>query len=154
MMKGPEIFTRFTATSRRGYADNITWEDVAIATHGLKPEYRGFIEYVFIQDPAGRHNFFAGLFMDVMERQYVQDWARDERARTGEYGSINKMVQMAMEEWRVGANQRFTDKIRADIFGVSRATWARKYKEVYGYIFTAPAFWLDEIMQIVNKRLR
>ncbi len=153
-MKSPEIFTRFTATSRKDWTDNISWEDVGLATQGLKPEYKGFIEYVFIQDPRGRHNFFAGLFMDVMEQPYVQDWIRDERARTGQYGSINKMVQMAMEEWRVGANQNHTDKSRSKDFGVSRSTWVRKYKEIYGHIFTTPAFWLDEVMEIVNKRLR
>jgi len=153
-MKGPEIFTRFISTSQKGWADNITWEDVGLAAQGLKPEYKGFIEYVYIQDPGGRHNFFAGLFMDVMELSYIQDWIRDERTRTGQYGSINKMVLMVMEEWRVGANRHHTDKSRAEDFGVTRSTWARKYKAIYTNIYTIPAFWLDEVMEIVNKRLR
>lgn len=153
-MKGPEIFTRFTVPSRREWDDNITWEDVGLAAQGLKPEYRGFIEYVFIQDPAGRHNFFAGLFMDVMERPYIQDWIRDERTRTGKYGSVDRMVLMAMEEWRIGENQSLTDKSRAEAFGVTRSTWTRKYKKIYTDIFTIPSYWLDEVMEIVNKRLR
>ena len=153
-MKTPEIFTRFTATSRKGQADSVSWEDVGLAAQGLKPEYKAFIEYVFIQDPAGRHNFFAGLFMDVMERRDVQDWVRDERARTGQYGSINKMVVMTIEEWRVGANQVHTDKSRSQLFGVSRGTWAAKYKIIYNVILETPLIWEQEIMQIMNKRLR
>lgn len=152
-MTGPEIFTRFTAPSQR-VTDNITWEDVGLAAQGLKPEYKGFIEYVFIQNQSGHHNFFAGLFMDVMELRYVQDWIRDERTRTGQYGSIDKMVLMAIEEWRVGANQNHTDQSRADLFGVSRSTWARNYKPIYIDIFAIPGYWLDELMEIINKRLR
>lgn len=153
-MKGPEIFTRFTATSRKDWNDDITWEDVGLASQGLKPEYKAFVEYVFIQDPNGRHDFFAGLFMDAMELRHVQDWIRGERQRTGEFGSVNKMVLMAIEEWRVGVNQNHTDQSRADIFGVSRSTWARNYKSIYTDIFTIPGYWLDELMEMIDKRLR
>lgn len=153
-MKTPEIFTRFTSTSRSTWSDNISWEDVALSSQGLKPEHRGFIEYVIIQDSDGHSNFFAGLFMDAMELRHVQDWRRDERERTGQDGSINKMVNMAIEEWRVGENQHHTDKSRADSFGVSRSTWARNYKSIYRDIYSIPRFWLVELMEMINKRLR
>ncbi len=153
-MTGPEIFTRYTATSRQATAGSVTWEDVCLAEQGLKPEYKAFIEYVIIQDPRGHSNFFAGLFMDVMDLPHIQDWVREERTRTGQYGSINKMVGMAMEEWSAGENQKHTDKSRSQLFGVSRSTWARNYKSIYNDIFSIPVDWLAELMEMINKRLR
>ncbi len=154
-MKTPEIFTQHLSSlwSLWGeVADHPRWEDVGLAQQGLKPEYKGFIEYVFSGDPGGRRNFYAGLFMDIMSRPEVLAWIRCRRLHGHYCKAIETMVQMAVEEWKDG--QGGTDASRAKLFGVCRGTWAKKYKLMYNTIMATPASWELEIMQIVNKRLR
>ena len=123
-----------------------------MAQQGLKPEYKGFIEYVFAADPSGRHNFYAGLFMDIMSRPEVLVWIRSRRLHGHYCKAIETMVQMAVEEWKDGQNS--TDASRAKLFGVCRGTWAKKYKLMFSTIMAAPVLWEQDIMRVVNKRLR
>jgi len=151
----PEVFAlNFAATTPRIWndEDKPRWEDVNLAQQGLKPEYKGFIEYVYQGNPAGRHSFFAGLFMEVMGRPGVQLWIQHRRLHGRYCKAIESMVLMAIGEW--GSVERHTDKSRSKLFGVCRTTWLEKYKPVYTEILEIPATWEQEIIVWMNKRLR
>ena len=131
-----------------------TWQDVSCALQGVDSGKLGFMLFVYGNDPSGRHNFFAGLFMEVMERAEVRAWMRHREQLGVYYKAIETMCLLTIIEWGEGKKTRFTDQTRAQYMGVSRATWARKYKLIYQTILKIPQYWQDEVMRIVNKRLR
>ena len=157
-MSSSEIFSKcipHTASLElgRGGIPEVTWTDVLLAIQGTTPEKEGFIRYVYMDDPRGRHTFFAGLFIEAMARRDVQDWIRFRKKQQNYKRDIETLVCMAIEEWKRGKKYTYTDQTRADRFGVSRATWARKYKLIFANIAAIPAYWEDEVLRLVRKRL-
>ena len=131
-----------------GGVPDLTWEDVLQSIRGIKKHHEGFIRYIYLDDPLGKHYFFAGLFVEACSGSDTRIWARSH------YRKIEPLVLFAMREWKAGKSHKFNDATRAHAFGVSAHTWRRHFKQVYSRILGAPVSWEDEVIQTVRKRLR
>jgi hypothetical protein len=101
-----------------------------------------------MDDPKGRHVFFAGLMQEICARRDIQIWAKQYP------GNLENLVCIAILEWKHAGRHKYTDETRAHIFGVTYGKWRRKFKTVYSKIVGAPASWEDEILQVIKPRLK
>lgn len=144
-------------TPGSGGPPEITWQDVLLALQGVTGKEEGFIRYVYMDDPRGRHDFFAGLFREAMNRSEIQQWLSKNNKKGERTGDVERMVYMAMAEWKTNKRDEHGNPInensRAITMGVSRGVWARKYTLTYSSIVAMPAYWLDEVMRLATHRL-
>lgn len=132
---------------------DLGWQDILHAMHGVDHWKISFMLYVYGDNAQCRHEFFAGLFMEIMERPEVQAWIRHRKEQSGYHRAIETMVLLAIIEWKHW-NVGIFEIDRANHMGVSLSTWKRKYKLIYKTIITTPAQWESEVMRIVTKRLK
>lgn len=132
---------------------NPEWQDILHAMHSLDHWKISFLLYVYGDNPQCRHEFFAGLFMEIMERPDVQAWIRRSKAQSGYNKAVERMCVLAIIEWKHW-NVGIFEIDRANHMGVSLSTWKRKYKLIYQTIIATPAQWESEVMRIVTKRLK
>jgi len=140
----------YTGTGRG--SSELSWQDVVQALHGIDPAMTGFMLYVFGADPQSKSDFWAGLFIEAMQRPKVQAW-REARKLEGCIGEVRAICYLAVEEWG-NATEKFTHASRAEFMEVSRGTWNRKYRDMYKYIYSIPVYWQDEVERIIRNRLR
>jgi hypothetical protein len=151
MMISSEIFSKClphtaSLTPGVGGIPDLTWEDVLQSLQGIEKKHEGFIRYVHLDDSKGRHDFFAGLMMELCSRPDIQRWCKFNPGR------IESLVLFAIKEWK-HSRAKYTDESRAYAFGVRVHTWRRHFKQIYSVIVAIPAYWEDEVMQLVRKRL-
>lgn len=127
------------------------WQDVLQSMQGIAPWKTAYLLFLYGGDIQSRHSFFAGLFMEVMERPEIQLWIRQRRAQGGYYRNIETLCLISIMEC---GEKPYTQQARAKLMGVSVSTWKRKYKLVYDTILAIPAEWESEVMRIVTQRLR
>jgi len=118
---------------------------------GIDPGKAGFLTFIYGNNPKGRHDFYAGLFIEVMQRPEVQLWIQQRKSQRGYKRSIESLCLLAILEWKEG---KLTNQVRAEYIEVSRGTWNRKYRDIYRYILAIPTYWESEIMRIITKRLK
>lgn len=152
-MTSSETFTKclphtVNLTLGVGMGPEITREDVLLSLQGIRGKFEGFYRFVYMDDPKGRHDFFAGLMSEICAREDVQRWA------VHNPGNLEKLALMAIQEWKHAGRQKYTDETRAHYFGVTYGKWRRRYKTVYGFILGTPALWEDQILQTIRPRLR
>ena len=140
----------YSGAGAAGVSD-LTWQDVIQAIRGLEPGRTGFMLCVYGNNKQARHDFFAGLFMAAMELPTLQIWSSNMRAE-GHCGAIEDLSALAVKEWT--EEGKWTHQCRADLIGVSRSTWNRKYRDVYKRIVEIPVFWQEEVERIMRQRLR
>ena len=126
----------------------ITWQDIMYALHGVDAGRMGMLFYLYADDPAGKHDFFAGLFIEAMQDPVIQQWREG-----GKPGAVERLCNMAITEWTHIAKP-LSQEQRALEFGITRSMWRRYYAEVYDLILDIPAKWEVEIDEIVARRLR
>lgn len=160
-MPTPEILSKLTAktTNYNGVGnsrgvDDLGWQDLLLAMQGTEPGKFAFMMYAYADDYAARHDFFAGLFMEIMQDATTQAWIRHRKEQGGYYRAVETMCLIAVAEWRQGRGDHYTQLARARLMGVSRGTWRRKYRDIYQYILSVPSQWESEIMKITSQRLR
>lgn len=151
-MTSSEIFSKClphtaSLTPGVGGIPDLTWQDVLLALQGIEPHHEGFIRYVYLDDPGGRHDFFAGLMAEVFTRSEIKAWILNHPKE------IESMVLLAIREWKDGRNKH-TDKSRAYAYGVKYHTWLRHYRTIYSTVVGLPAYWEDQVVQMIRKRLR
>lgn len=151
-MTSSEIFTKCIPRTGSlspgvGGIPELTWQDVLLAIQGIESHHEGFIRYVYLDDPKGRHNFFAGLMTEACNRQEIQRWILSNPKQ------IESLVLLAIQEWK-HSRAKYTDESRAFAFGVRPHQWRRTYKNVYSTIVGMPAYWEDQVLQVVRKRLK
>ena len=159
-MSTPEILSKLTAKTANysgvGHSrgvDDLGWQDILQAMQGIDHWKISFMLYVYGDNPRGRHEFFAGLFLEVMQHPEVQAWIRHRKEQAGYHRAVETMCLLAMVEWKHW-NVRIIEVDRATHMGVSLSTWKRKYKLIYQTIAAIPAEWESEVMKIVTQRLR
>lgn len=159
-MSTAEILSGLTAQTVK-YQSNTSqsetsWQDILLAMQGLEPGKTGFMLYVYggHDHRHEHHNFYAGLLMEVLQRPEILLWREHRKQQPGYNRNIERMVLMTIIEWREASAIKCTAQHRAQCMGVSLSTWKRKYKQVYQTIMAIPAYWEDEVMRMVNKRLR
>ena len=143
------------ATPGHGGSPSVTWQDVLLSIQGIDKKYWGFIRYVYFDDQSARHEFYAGLFEEAMDREDVKQWKKHHRNKKLKR-QIDKMVELAIFEWknhRRWDGWRITDTDRAKTMGVSRTTWCKWYKQIYSNIAAIPAYWESDFLITANKRL-
>lgn len=133
--------------------DDLGWQDIVQAMQGVDHWKISFMLHVYGDNARARHEFFAGLFIEVMQRPEVQVWIRHRKEQAGYHRAIETMCLLAIIEWKHW-NVRIVEVDRAQHMGVSLSTWKRKYKLIYESIVAIPAEWESEVMRIVTKRLR
>ncbi len=149
----PETLAGLAARTRKyepGF--ELPREDILLSLQGVDPAKMAFVLYAFGSSDR-RHDFFAGLFMEVMQRPETQLWIQQRRQQRGYYRSVEALCLLVVLEWGEGRN-KFTHEKRAQLMGVSRGTWNRKYKTIYESIVEIPAYWLDEILTTARNRLK
>lgn len=152
-MTTSEIFSKClphtaSLTPGTGGTPELTWQDVLTAIQGIEKHHEGFIRYVYLDDAKGRHDFYAGLMRETCSRDDVKHWLKSHS------GHLDHLVTMAMLEWRYGRRRKYTDETRAFAFGVSYNKWRRHFKQIYSVIVGAPAYWEDQVLQVLKRRLR
>ena len=152
-MSTAEIFNKLTQKTQSYHgvgvdAGETGWEEVLQALQGVDRWKIDFLLYVYGDNLRCRHSFFAGLMREAM---LTLD--RDGLIERQEPGAIERMVLLAMVEWKHW-NVKIFEIDRADHMGVSLSTWKRRYKNLYRFILMIPQQWEDEVMKIVTQRLR
>jgi hypothetical protein len=127
------------------------WQDVLQSMQGIAPWKTAFMFFRYAGDIQSRHSFFAGLFMEVMERPETKAWILQRREQGGYYRAIETLCLIAIMEC---GGKPYTQQVRAKLMGVSLSTWKRKYKLIYRTIQETPEAWEAEVMDIIMKRLR
>lgn len=156
-MSATELLSKLTPTNQRysgagvSGVSELTWEDVIHAMQGVDPGKTGFLLCVYGDDRQA-HQFWATLFMEVMNRPDVQAW-REIRSTEGRRGPIKTLCCLAVKEWISGSDV-WTHQLRADEIDVSRGTWNRKYRDMYALIHRIPTYWQDDVERILKQRLR
>ena len=130
-----------------GGKPELTWEDVMGSVAGIEQKHEGLIRYVYLDDPGGKHDFFAGLMMEACARQDVQQWAKRHP------GEIEALVRFAIREWKY-PSPKYNGKTRAAAFDVTYHDWRRKYQTIYNAIAGIPTYWEDQVIQRVKRQLR
>ena len=148
-----EIFTKclpHTCSLSPGVAGipELTWQDVLAGLQGIAPAHEGFIRYVYMDDPAGHHDFFAGLMIEACSREDVQRWAKHHPKQ------IENLALFAIREWRYGQRHKYNDVSRAYAYGVSRFKWCKHYKNIYRSIVGIPVTWEDQVIQDLARWLK
>ena len=156
-MSSAELLSKLTPktqnyTGTGSGSSGLSWQDVVQALHGLDPAMTGFMLHVFGADPHAKSDFWAGLFIEAMQRPKVQSWTKLRR-QEGYHGAVKMLCYLAVKEWGNGTT-KFTHAIRARYMGVSRSTWNRKYRDIYQYIYSIPVYWQNEVERILKNRLR
>jgi len=128
-----------------GHGD-LTWQDVLQALQGVSLAKTSFALFLITDDKTCRHYFWAGLFMDVMQHWWLREWS------DRHVGAVQGLCRIAVSEW--GDGKRYSDTKRAELMGVSRGTWYRKYRDVYPDIYEIPKEWQLELEQLLRQRLR
>lgn len=151
-MTSSEIFSKclpHTASMTPGVGGmpELTWEDVMGSISGIEKKHEGFIRYVYLDDPKGHHDFFAGLMTEIFTRTDVQRWVLNHPKK------IESLVLLAIKEWK-HSRQNYTDKSRALAFGESYHNWRRHYRTIYSIIVGTPTNWEDEVTQKLKWELR
>lgn len=149
----PEILTKCLPGTTTPYigtggVPEITWEDVLQSLQGIPAKQDGFIRFVYMDDPGGRGDFYAGLFIESFEDEQIAQW------QTTHPGDLDKLVQLAIREWKHGQREKYSNSTRAIAFGVNRSKWRRHYQHVYAKIVCFPVQWEDEVMQQMKRKLR
>ncbi|MFT5483325.1 MAG: hypothetical protein ACI9GW_001982 [Halieaceae bacterium] len=160
-MSTAEILSKLTAKTsnyegsgvRGTGGDDLRWQDIAQAAQGIDSWKMAFMFCVYAGDSKSRYGFFAGLFMEVMERPETQLWIRHRKEQGKYIRGVEKMCQLSITEW-THWNIVILEIDRADHMGVSLSTWKRKYKPIYEMITAIPTEWENEIMKIISKRLK
>ncbi|MCP4470165.1 MAG: hypothetical protein GY815_05680 [Gammaproteobacteria bacterium] len=129
-----------------GHGD-ITWQDVLQALQGVSLAKTSFALYLIVDDKTCRHYFWAGLFMEVMQRPELV--ARPDLRQPGE---VEALCQLAVMEW--GGHEKYSNTKRAAAMNVSRGTWYRRHKDTYHEIYKIPGVWQLELEQLLRQRLR
>jgi hypothetical protein len=156
-MSTAEILSKLTPKTQSytgvgASASDLGWQDILQAMRGVDAWKTSFLFYTYAADKQSRHGFFAGLFMEVMERPETQAWIRIRKQQGPYHRDVETMCVIAVNEW--GSGTPYTQKIRAGHMGVSVSTWKRRYRLIYNTILTTPLQWEDEVMRLVTKRLR
>jgi hypothetical protein len=153
-----EILSRLQAKPNRyepgkGSGDGISWQDIELALQGVDKKTDAFCRYVFNQsedyrmDEPNRRVFWAGLFMEALERPEIQAF------QLLNQGHVNRLTLFAVKEWRRGSHN-YTDESRAHAYGVTRGVWNRRYRTTYRCIAAIPIYWLDAVERVLKVRLR
>lgn len=130
-----------------GGVPELTWQDVLASISGIPKKHEGLIRYVYLDDPKGHHDFFAGLMMEACSRFDIQQWCK------GHPGHIEDIVLFAIREWK-HSRAKYSDETRAYAYGTRLHTWRRHFKNTYSVVVGIPTYWEDEVLQQVRKRLR
>ena len=151
-MTTSEIFSKClprppSTTPGVGGMPEITWEDVLQGMQWIPSGHEGFIRYVYMDDPAGRHQFYAGLMVEICARDDLVNWRKHHKGHT------TRLIQLAIEEWVLPATLN-TDEARAHEYGVTPNQWRRQYKQTYSVIVAAPVYWEDEVLRQVRDWLK
>jgi hypothetical protein len=150
----PETFSRISKPLN--YAGEITDEiprqDLMQASAALEPGVFGFLMYVYAGDIQSRHDFFAGLFMEVMQDPVTQTWIQQRKMQGGYYRALETLCLISIMEW--GTYKPYTQQMRSGLMGVSRGTWSRKYQDMYQHIMSIPKGWQVEAVEKLSKLLR
>lgn len=151
-MPDAEVFSRclpHTAalTPGIGGIPELTWEDVMLSVRGQDKAHDGFLFFVHLCNPKGRHDFYAGLMQEITTNPKWQRWILNNP------GNLDRLVRLAMQEWQEG-RAKYTSEKRAYLFGVRPHVWRRKYQDIYSAIAAIPAEWESIIMQKSRRRLR
>lgn len=148
-----EIFTKalpHTCSMSPGVGGipELTWQDVLGALAGIEAKHEGFIRYVYMDDPGGHADFYAGLMIEACSRPDVQRWAKSHHRQ------VEPLVLFAIREWRYGQRHKYNDVSRAYAFGVTRWQWSKHYKNIYRAIVGCPVEWEDQILQQMRRQLK
>lgn len=139
----------YTGAGVSGESD-LTWQDILQAMHGVDPGKTGFMLCVYGNNNKACHDFWAGLFMSAMELPTVQIWSATRR-HEGYHGTVKALTRLAVKEWTESG--KWTHQRRANLIGVSRGTWNRKYRDIYKRIVAIPGYWQDEVERLLRHRL-
>lgn len=155
-MRNAEILTQLGPRSlpfdRRIDAEDARWQDILQAMHGIDHWKISYLLFVYAGDKQSRHNFFAGLFSEIMGRPEVHAWIQQRSQQKRGYDrDIEKLCLLSIQEW--GHPKPFTQPIRARLMDTSLTTWKRVYDLLYKTIMATPVAWEKEVMEIVTKRL-
>lgn len=150
-MTTSEIFSKCTPKSPAliggiGGKPELTWEDVEAALAGTERKHEGFIRYVYMDNPLGYDDFFDGLKSECISRLDVQMWVKRHPKK------LDKLINLAIREWK-HSRQKYTDKSRAFATGIKYHNWMRHYRNIYAVIVGLPAYWEDQVLQHIRRKL-
>lgn len=134
-----------------GGTPETTREDILGALAGLDDAATGFVYYVYLDDPAARKDFFAGLYIAAFNSDAVRQWWM-RRGQPSEV--ISELVNLAIDEWKHGKRGRLTQEQRAKRFGVSPYRWSKHFSDAYMQIVSIPTAWLDAVNSNLNHHLK
>ena len=120
------------------------------AAQGIRPGVFAFLMHVYAGDQRARHAFFAELFEQSMQDLQIRGWILDRKSEGGYDRCVEAMCVMAVDEWGKGY---YSQQRRSDLMGVSRGTWARKYRDIYNLIIDTPHQWQIDASRTISERL-
>ena len=82
----PELFAKIPKSQlyyMAGAPDEPSQESLMMAAQGIEPGVFGFLMYVYAGDQTARHDFFAELYMEVMQDAATQLWIQQRKQPAG-----------------------------------------------------------------------